>query len=322
LGDLNFKLSVPDSVCPGGRSLLVVGTRDDPGVVLAGLGVLLGYVNAYDIGRWLRPDEKGHVLVETTSGIQRMLYANRKGLGTIFERSRKPYVKAVRQWLFHDILPGIIGLGCRPSPEATPPAGAAVSAAGSLPHWPLNGVQGPVRQADPLSCTTTSPAGGLSPMRTLVQQQGEMLQQQMAMLQLVDGMLAEQERQAAFGAETRAVADRAIEKIGEVEVKVDGGIAEARSEVVEARVEAAEARGVASAAFKAVSGNHGYMTILAYCKINNIEVDEDDASQMGKKVSAHCRKHSIEIKRIFHKKYGFINTYPESAILAALGGAA
>jgi hypothetical protein len=163
----------------------------------------------------------------------------------------------------------------------------------------------------------------------------------MVMLQVVDGVVARQEAQDAFAAETRAKVDTASRELVESRAEVAGKIAEVRTEVVEARAEAradaaraeckadagqdmaaaahaAAANHVAGTAFKTVTGNHGYMTILAYGKVNGIEEDPARMSTMGKEVTRSCRDRGIAIRRIRDGRYGSVNRYPESVIPVAL----
>ena len=86
------------------RSVLVDG---EPWFVVADAAKILGYRDASNAARLLRPHQQGYSEVSTPSGVQRMLVANEGGVNRLIMRSNASNAEAVQDWFTDDVLPTI-----------------------------------------------------------------------------------------------------------------------------------------------------------------------------------------------------------------------
>lgn len=86
------------------RSVLIEG---EPWFVVSDAAKLLGYRDASNAARLLRPQHQGYSEVSTPSGTQRMLVANEGGINRLIMRSNASNAEAVQDWFTDDVLPAI-----------------------------------------------------------------------------------------------------------------------------------------------------------------------------------------------------------------------
>jgi anti-repressor protein len=86
------------------RSVLVDG---EPWVVVSDAAKILGYRDASNAARLLRPHQQGYSDVSTPSGIQRMLVASEGGVNRLIMRSNASNAEAVQDWFTDEVLPTI-----------------------------------------------------------------------------------------------------------------------------------------------------------------------------------------------------------------------
>ena len=86
------------------RSVLIDG---DPWFVVTDAAKILGYRDASNAARLLRPHQQGYSEVSTPSGTQRMLVANEGGVNRLIMRSNASNAEAVQDWFTDDVLPTI-----------------------------------------------------------------------------------------------------------------------------------------------------------------------------------------------------------------------
>lgn len=68
---------------------------------------VLGLVNPRDTMARLDPDEKGVGIADTLGGPQEMTIINDPGLWHLIFLSRRPEAKALKRWVWHEVLPAI-----------------------------------------------------------------------------------------------------------------------------------------------------------------------------------------------------------------------
>lgn len=66
----------------------------------------------------------------------------------------------------------------------------------------------------------------------------------------------------------------------------------------------------------AVDVNYGFMAVLGYAKLHNINVSRKEAAKIGKAVSNYCRNNNIEYGSQKHPIFGNVNIYPDHALQA------
>lgn len=86
------------------RSVLIDG---EPWFVVADAARILGYRDASNAARLLRPHQQGYSEVSTPSGTQRMLVANEGGVNRLIMRSNASNAEAVQDWFTDEVLPTI-----------------------------------------------------------------------------------------------------------------------------------------------------------------------------------------------------------------------
>jgi prophage antirepressor-like protein len=86
------------------RTLLIEGT---PWFVVADAARILGYRDAGNASRLLRPQHQGYSDVSTPSGSQKMLITNEGGLNRLLMRSNTEQAEAVQDWFTDVVLPAI-----------------------------------------------------------------------------------------------------------------------------------------------------------------------------------------------------------------------
>ncbi|MDJ0323205.1 phage antirepressor KilAC domain-containing protein [Cryobacterium sp. PH31-AA6] len=113
------------------RTLLIDG---EPWFVVADAARILGYRDAGNASRLLRPQQQGYSDVSTPSGTQTMLITNEGGMNRLLMRSNTERAEAVQDWFTDEVLPAIRRTGSYAAPE-TPEqlmARALVTAQGML----------------------------------------------------------------------------------------------------------------------------------------------------------------------------------------------
>lgn len=86
------------------RSVLVDG---EPWFVVSDAAKILGYRDASNAARILRPHQQGYSEVSTPSGTQRMLVASEGGVNRLIMRSNASNAEAVQDWFTDEVLPTI-----------------------------------------------------------------------------------------------------------------------------------------------------------------------------------------------------------------------
>ena len=79
----------------------------EPMFVAKDVCAILGLGRQQDSTRYLDSDEKGECLVDTPSGVQKMVCVTEPGFYKLVMRSRKPEAKAFQRWVTHDVLPAL-----------------------------------------------------------------------------------------------------------------------------------------------------------------------------------------------------------------------
>lgn len=75
--------------------------------VVADVAAILGYRDAGNAARLLRPAQRGDSDVSTPGGIQRMLVTNESGLNRLILRSNRPEAEQIQEWVEDEVLPSI-----------------------------------------------------------------------------------------------------------------------------------------------------------------------------------------------------------------------
>ncbi|MGW4715538.1 BRO-N domain-containing protein [Nocardia sp. NPDC004260] len=86
------------------RSVLIDG---EPWFVVSDAAKILGYRDASNAARLLRPHQQGYSEVSTPSGTQRMLVASEGGVNRLIMRSNASNAEAVQDWFTDEVLPTI-----------------------------------------------------------------------------------------------------------------------------------------------------------------------------------------------------------------------
>lgn len=86
------------------RSVIIGG---EPWFVVADAAKILGYRDASNAARLLRPHQQGYSEVSTPSGTQRMLVASEGGVNRLIMRSNAGNAEAVQDWFTDEVLPTI-----------------------------------------------------------------------------------------------------------------------------------------------------------------------------------------------------------------------
>ncbi|MFC4124915.1 phage antirepressor [Nocardia rhizosphaerae] len=86
------------------RSVIIDG---EPWFVVADAAKVLGYRDASNAARLLRPHQQGYSEVSTPSGTQRMLVANEGGVNRLIMRSNASNAETVQDWFTDEVLPAI-----------------------------------------------------------------------------------------------------------------------------------------------------------------------------------------------------------------------
>lgn len=61
----------------------------------------------------------------------------------------------------------------------------------------------------------------------------------------------------------------------------------------------------------------GYLTVAGFCTENQLKLTTKERQQLGKKANAYCKKKGIQVDSVVDKRYGFVNAYPEKALVKA-----
>ncbi|MDV6275875.1 phage antirepressor KilAC domain-containing protein [Rhodococcus erythropolis] len=79
----------------------------NPALVVADIAKILGYRDASNAARLLRPHQQGYSEVSTPSGTQRMLVCNEGGVNRLIMRSNAPSAELVQDWFTDEVLPAL-----------------------------------------------------------------------------------------------------------------------------------------------------------------------------------------------------------------------
>ena len=112
--------STPSVFNFGAHAVRIVVRNGEPWFVAADVAAALGYRDAQDAGRSLKPEQKGTQNVRTPGGDQRVTIINESGLYRLVLRSRKPAAEQFSDWVTGEVLPSIRKSGRyeKPDPEA------------------------------------------------------------------------------------------------------------------------------------------------------------------------------------------------------------
>lgn len=75
-----------------------------------------------------------------------------------------------------------------------------------------------------------------------------------------------------------------------------------------------EAKALAAASMDCHTSNYGYYSILAFSRLKGANVDLKEASVLGVRATALCRRRGLEIGTVRDPRFGTVNTYPESIL--------
>ncbi len=118
MGALSLSLAVPADLNRFDAKIRVVGTQDQPMIVLADICRVLELGNPAMVAERLDADEKGISQIDTLGGRQNMACVTEPGLYSVVLRSDKPNAKPFRRWVCHEVLPCIRNHGAYPAPAA------------------------------------------------------------------------------------------------------------------------------------------------------------------------------------------------------------
>lgn len=90
-----------------GASVRTVMIDGEPWFVVADAARILGYRDASNAARLLRPQHQGYSEVSTPSGIQRMVVTNEGGVNRLIMRSSASNAEAVQDWFTDEVMPAI-----------------------------------------------------------------------------------------------------------------------------------------------------------------------------------------------------------------------
>jgi prophage antirepressor-like protein len=82
---------------------------------------------------------------------------------------------------------------------------------------------------------------------------------------------------------------------------------------IEARVHTLEAKTHKN------SGQTGYWTVTAWCKLNNLKISLDEAMQRGREATKLSKKWDAEISRVKDERFGEVNSYREDVLEEVFG---
>lgn len=94
-----------------GNALRTAELDGQPAIVLADIAKILGYRNAPDASRILRPHHKGYAKVRTPGGEQEMIVVTEKGFNRLVLKSNAPNADQVQDWVTDEVLPSISETG-------------------------------------------------------------------------------------------------------------------------------------------------------------------------------------------------------------------
>lgn len=102
----------------GGRSVTVLGTKDEPLFLAKEIAEILGYSETSAMVRYLDEDEKGTCQFDSPSGKQQFVTITESGLYSAVLRRQDtfPEAKAFRKWVTSEILPSIRKHGAYATP--------------------------------------------------------------------------------------------------------------------------------------------------------------------------------------------------------------
>ena len=110
--------STPSVFNFGTNAVRIVVRDGEPWFVAADVAAALGYRDAQDAGRSLKPEQKGTQNVRTPGGDQRVTIINESGLYRLVLRSRKPEAEKFSDWVTGEVLPSIRKTGGYAKPAA------------------------------------------------------------------------------------------------------------------------------------------------------------------------------------------------------------
>lgn len=110
--------STPSVFNFGTHAVRIVVRDGEPWFVASDVAAALGYRDAQDAGRSLKPEQKGTQNVRTPGGEQRVTIINESGLYRLVLRSRKPEAEKFSDWVTGEVLPSIRKTGRYQSPTA------------------------------------------------------------------------------------------------------------------------------------------------------------------------------------------------------------
>lgn len=96
---------------PSGQDIRTVMIDGQPWFVVADLAKILGYRDASNAARLLRPGQQGYSDVSTPSGLQRMLITNEGGLNRLILRANTPDAERIQDWITDEVMPTIARTG-------------------------------------------------------------------------------------------------------------------------------------------------------------------------------------------------------------------
>lgn len=67
------------------------------------------------------------------------------------------------------------------------------------------------------------------------------------------------------------------------------------------------------------SGQTGYWTITAWCKLNNLKISLDDAMLRGREATKLSNEWGAEIGRVHDERFGLVNSYREDVLEEVFG---
>jgi len=96
---------------PTGQDIRTVLVDGKPWFVVADVARMLGYRDASNAARLLRPHQQGYSDVSTPSGQQRMLITNEGGLNRLILRANTEDAERIQDWVTDVVLPSIARTG-------------------------------------------------------------------------------------------------------------------------------------------------------------------------------------------------------------------
>ena len=62
------------------------------------------------------------------------------------------------------------------------------------------------------------------------------------------------------------------------------------------------------------SGQTGYWTIIAWCRLNNLKISLDEANKRGREAAKLSNKWGVEISKVPDERFGLVNSYREDVL--------